>query len=106
MSKIKETYTASDRRVYNGALCSDMQREANHTKYLENCMKKLDPTTACTYFPMEDKYLVFTNTNFMENPNLVGPPQELTGKFYSSKQEAMIEAIGILENRGSHADSF
>ena len=50
------TYMASDRRVYNGAPCSDMQREWDHTKYLETRMKQADPTARCTYFPMEGKY--------------------------------------------------
>ena len=44
---------ATDRRVYNGALCSDMQREQDSIKQL----KKLLPDNAqCTYFPMEGKW--------------------------------------------------
>ena len=67
------TYQASDRRVYNGAPCSDMQREWNHT-------------------------------NNLENPNLIGPPQTLTGHFYVNKQEALIEALLKLEQKGEEED--
>jgi len=91
------TYRASDRRVYNGALCSDMRREQDHTEYLLKRMKEADPTVRCTYFPMEGKFLVFTNSNMLENPDLKGPPVKLTGNFHSSKQEALIEAITVLE---------
>lgn len=45
------------------------------------------------------KYLVFTNTNILENPDLKGPPQQLTGRFHVELQEALIEAIQILESR-------
>jgi len=85
------TYRARDRRVYNGAFCSDMQREVNHTKYLEDRMKKADPSSSCTYFPMQGKYLVFTNTIKI-----------LTNNFHESKQEALIEAIIILEGNDEH----
>lgn len=89
-------YIASDRRVYNGALCSDMQRQFNRTKELENLMKSLDKTASCTYFPLEGKYLVFTNTNILENKDLEGPPKILTNNFHKCKQDALIEAIEVL----------
>ena len=92
------TYRASDRRVYNGALCSDMTKERNHTEYLFKRMKKADPTSRCTYFPMEGKFLVFINSDILNNPDLKGPPLELTGNFHCDKQEALIEAITVLEN--------
>lgn len=90
-------YYATDRRVYYGALCSDMQREADRTKYLRGRMKEADPTARCVYFPVEGKYMVFTNANISENPDLVGPPKELTGNFHTGIQLALIEAIQILE---------
>ena len=93
------TYRATDRRVYNGAPCSDMSREWAHTDALEKRMKQADPTASCTYFPMEGKFLVFINSNLLENPGLVGPPRELTGNFHADKQEALIEAIFVLEER-------
>jgi len=93
------TYRANDRRVYYGAPCSDMQKEWNHTDALVARMKRADKTASCTYFPAEAKYLVFTNSNILENPNLVGPPRELTGVFHSNKQLALIEAIKVLEEK-------
>lgn len=87
------TYRASDRRVYNGCPCSDMKREWDHTDKLGKLLKSLDPTASVTYFPAEGKYMVFTNSNILENPDLVGPPREITGKFHASKQEAIIEAV-------------
>lgn len=92
-----EPYRASDRRVYNGAPCSDMSREWKRTEDLFARMREADPTSSCTYFPMERKYLVFTNSNLLENPDLEGPPRELTGKMHHNKQDALIEAIKVLE---------
>ena len=92
-----ELYYASDRRVYNGAPCSDMNREWQRTEDLMNYMKHLDKTASCLYYPEAGKYLVFTNSNILENPDLVGPPRKLTGNFHISKQAALIEAIETLE---------
>lgn len=91
------TYRATDRRVYNGAPCSDMAREWAHTDALEKRMKQADPTASCTYFPVEGKFMVFINSNILENPDLEGPPRELTGNFHEDKQVALIEAIQELE---------
>lgn len=80
-----EPYYASDRRCYNGALCSDLQREADRIAALEKRMKKAEPSASCSYFPKEGKFLTFVR--FLE----------LTGKFHTCKQIALIEAIQILE---------
>ncbi len=80
-----ETYFASDRRYYDGALCSDLQREADRTDALEKRMKASNPDASCTYFPMEDKFMVFVKH------------RQLTGNFYRHKQQALIEAIQVLE---------
>jgi len=93
-----EEYRATDRRVYNGAYCSDMKKEHDHTEYLTERMLTADKTAWCTYFPVEGKFLVFTNSNMLRNPDLVGPPRELTGVFHHSRQAALIEAIKILES--------
>ncbi|MDY6959342.1 MAG: hypothetical protein SVK08_09315, partial [Halobacteriota archaeon] len=53
------TYRASDRRVYNGATCSDMAREWAHTDALMKRMKEANPDASCTYFPAEGKYMTF-----------------------------------------------
>jgi len=90
-------YIATDRMHYNGAPCSDLQRELNTSKELEHRMKLADPTSSCIYFPMEGKYLVFTNSNILENPDLKGLPEILTGNFHQYKQDALIEAIQILD---------
>ena len=80
-----ETYFASDRRVYDGAYCSVMQREADRTVALEKRMKASNPEASCTYFPMEEKFMVFVKH------------RQLTGNFYQHKQHALIEAIQVLE---------
>lgn len=92
-----ETYQATDRRVYNGAPCSDMARQWKRTDDLVAWMKHLDKTARCTYFPVEGKYLVFVNSNILKNPDLIGPPRELTGNMHDDIQGALIEAIEVLE---------
>jgi len=81
------TYRATDRRVYNGAFCSDMKRESDHTKALEKRMRKADPTTYVAYFPMQDAYLAFIGDD----------SKILSNNFHTSKQVALIEAIEMLE---------
>jgi hypothetical protein len=93
-----ETYRAMDRRVYNGALCSDLQKQIDHTHKLRARMHKADPTARCTYFPAESKWLVATN---IETTIQVGPVKILTGIFHEDEQEALIEAIKILETISS-----
>jgi hypothetical protein len=88
------TYKAADRRVYNGALCSDMAREFAHTEYLEARLEKASPLASCTYFPAEGKHLVFVKSCS------TGVPLELTGNFHENRQDAIVEAIRILEKRG------
>lgn len=88
-----QTYRATDRRVFQGAPCSDMQRERDRTDGLESRMKTAEPTATCTYFPMEGKYMTF----FKPDPD--GTWYEVTGNFHENKQEALIEAIRILENK-------
>lgn len=90
------TYRASDRRVYDGALCSDMQSEFDHTEALYNRMVLAEPTARCTYFPMESGYMVFTNANILDS-NHKGAPHILTGVMHKDKQMALIEAIKVLE---------
>ena len=80
-----QPYRANDRRCYNGCSCSDLQRELDHTDYLLKRMKKAYPEARCTYFPMEEKYMVFVKN------------KPLTNRFYESKQDALIEAIEIFE---------
>lgn len=86
------TYEATDRRVYWGARCSDMERERRHTEKLRRRMKAADPTASCTWFPAEDQWLAFTTRR------TGGPSLPLTGNFHDSQQLAMVEAILVLEN--------
>jgi hypothetical protein len=82
-----ETYYATDRRVYNGALCSDMQRQEDHTEALLARLVELEPDAFCTYFPMEGKWNVSRSSDYKSIiPSLV-----------YGKQEAIITAIRILE---------
>jgi hypothetical protein len=74
-----------------------MRREFAHIEDLESRMKAADPSARCTYFPVEGKYLVATNCDLL-NPKHVGAPKILTGNFHQSKQQALIEAIQVLEN--------
>jgi hypothetical protein len=91
-------YYASDRRCYNGAFCSDLQREADRTDALEKRMKESDPSATCTYFPAEGKYMVFVDKKIQSGPFKGNKsPRELTGNFYRHKQQALIEAIQVLE---------
>lgn len=78
-------YYARDRRVYNGALCSDMEREEAHIKALDLRMKQAHPEARAVYFPAEGKFLVFIGIRM------------LTCTFHECQQRAMIEAIRILE---------
>jgi len=85
------TYHATDRRVYDGAYCSDMQREADHVKKLEARLKAADSTARVTYFPAEDKYMAF------HYPTPGKGPRAVSGIFRSNYQLALIEAIELLE---------
>jgi hypothetical protein len=77
-------YYATDRRVYDGVLCSDMRREFEHS--LKLAMKLRSLGGICTDFPVEQAYMVFVDC------------KPLTDCFHSRKQEALIEAILLLES--------
>lgn len=80
-----QVYYARDRRVYDGALSTDMQKEADHTRSLFERLKKTAPETTCVYFPGEERWMTFLNY------------RPITGNFHNHKQEALIEAIKLLE---------
>ena len=46
-------HSARDRRVYNGALCSDMRKESDSIAALKAL---LPPNALLTYFPLEGKW--------------------------------------------------
>jgi len=83
-----KTYYATDRRVYNGALCSDMQRQQDHTNALLAKLVELEPDAFCTYFPQEDKWDVSRRSDY----------KSIIPSLIAGKQEAIIAAIEILED--------
>ncbi len=85
------TYRATDRRVYQGALCSDMERQVQHTENLLKRLRQTSPTATCTYFPVEGKFMVF------HKPDPERTWREVTSNFHECKQSAIIEAIQTLE---------
>jgi len=84
-----DTYYATDRRVYWGALSSDMQRELDHTSALLAKLTELAPDAFCTYFPREGKWDVSRKSNY----------RSIIPSLISGKQEAIITAIEILEQQ-------
>lgn len=57
------------------------------TRDLEKQMKELNPDAHCTYYPMEQEFLVFVGN------------QQLTGKMHPWKTSALNEAIEVLKKR-------
>lgn len=84
-----EPYYAYDRRCYDGAPCSDLQRELDRTVALEKRMKEADPLAFVTYFPVEEKWQTGTSEKY----------QPITGKSFYCKQMALIDAIEFLEKK-------
>lgn len=54
-----------DRRVYNGCPSSEFQKHLNEIEkavnWISRQVKKLAPDARCVYFPMEERYQIFTN---------------------------------------------
>lgn len=71
---------ATDRRCYNGALCSDLQREIDSEKDIAAQIKAVEPKFSCTYFPAEGKYMTFVDH------------KPLTNKFHQDRGDALLEA--------------
>lgn len=84
-----EPYYAYDRRCYDGAPCSDLQREWDQTEALEKRMKKANPLAFVTYFPVEGKWEAATSEKY----------QSITGRAFYCKQMALIDAIEFLEKK-------
>lgn len=77
-------HRATDRRCYNEAMCSNLQREVDSEKEILRQLKKVEPEFSCTYFPMEKKYLTFIKY------------RTLTDNFHSSLGEAILEAWDLI----------
>ncbi len=75
---------ATDRRCYNGAMCSDLQREIGSREKILAEIKKEFPEYSCTYFPMEGKYLSFLKYDI------------LTNTMWEDKGQCLLEAWRVL----------
>ena len=81
---LPELYYANDRRCYNGAMCSDLQKEIGSKEVIFNEIKKSYPNYSCTYFPLEGKYLSFLKH------------KQLTGNMFEDKGQCLLEAWRVL----------
>ena len=68
-------HTATDRRVYNGAPCSDMQRE--HDSLASLVAEAAKRGARATYFPMEEVWSVWVNNREV-------------GKLHATKGDALV----------------
>ena len=73
-------------RCYNGCWDSEAQAKFAAQDRLRKRMESLCPGARCTYFPMEEKFSVWVNY------------KQITGD-HSTRTDALMEAISILENR-------
>jgi hypothetical protein len=56
MSQRPILHYATDRRCYNGALCSDLQKELDSRDDILNQVQIVEPEFRTVYFPVEGKY--------------------------------------------------
>lgn len=82
-------YYAKDRRCYNGAFSSDMEKEIASKQKILNSIKEQYPEYSCTYFPAEGKYLSFISH------------RELTGNMHNDQGQCLLEAWRILIKGGN-----
>ena len=75
-----ELHFATDRRCYNGALCSDLQREVNSRESIRKQIKEKYPNFRTCYFPTEGKYLAHLCYD------------SVTGNMHVSLGECLLEA--------------
>lgn len=80
-----ELHYATDRRCYNGAFCSDLQREINSREELEKQIKAVHPEFRCTYFPAEGKHMAF-----------VFEYKTLTNVMFADRGQCLLQAWRIL----------
>ena len=75
---------AKDRRCYDGAMCSDLQRELDSKEVIFNEIKESYPDYHCTYFPAEGKFLSFLKCKI------------LTNNMFEDRGKCLLEAWRIL----------
>jgi len=85
-TEIKEPilHYATDRRCYNGALCSDLQRELDSQNNILKAIEKEYPEFSCTYFPGDGKYLAFLKY------------KQLSEHMYSDRGQCLLDAWRML----------
>jgi ubiquinone/menaquinone biosynthesis C-methylase UbiE len=79
-----ELHYATDRRCYNGAFSSDMERQF---KSQDDIVKQIQieyPEFSVVYFPLEDKYLSFVQYDMVTN------------NFHDDKGQCLLEAWRVL----------
>lgn len=83
-TKEPELHYATDRRCYDGAFCSDLQKEIDSVANLEKNIKAACPGFSCTYFPAEGKYMAFVDR------------RPLTGEFVTDRGHCLLQAWRML----------
>lgn len=76
-------HIATARRVYNGAPCSDMQKELDSVAALQSKAVRFNAYTI--YFPMENKWSVW-----------IGNKQ--VSKFHTEEGDALVEFLDSVDN--------
>lgn len=98
--KEPELHYATDRRCYNGAMCSDLQKEIDSRNSILKEIQNSRPDYRCTYFPMEGKFMSFvdkeTTIRSRTGDYVAQVPCELTGNFFEDKGQCLLEAWRIL----------
>jgi hypothetical protein len=91
-----EIHYATDRRVYNGALCRDMQRAADSVDSAWKALQKLEPAVKATYFPMPPAGWMVSIRHETDTRLWF---DELTTVMHWDKGSAILEAWDVLMER-------
>ena len=93
LTKVRPTlHYASDRRCYNGAMCSDLKREWDSRDRIRAQLVAVEPTFSTLYFPMEGKYSGWiTHEVDTELYGVVPRHKEITG-MHEDVGDALLEA--------------
>ena len=87
-----QPYYATDRRIYNGAPCSDMRRQWNREEEILKELRRLEPRAWMTYFPQEG----FWSAAYWDKDDKFC---DIPTPDFGCKQTAMLAAIEYLEER-------
>ena len=89
--KEPQLHYATDRRCYNGAFCSDLQKEFDSKDKILKAIRAKYPEYFCTYFPVEGKYMSFLKY------------KEITSVFHVDRGECLLEAWRLLIRDGGQS---